>query len=577
MNNSAVSIVISTLDRAAHLGRLLAALRHLDYRPFEVIVVNGPSLDGTDELLAQWAGTVKVANCPAANLAASRNIGLAAASGDIVAFIDDDAVPHPRWLQHLVAAFGDRRLGGVGGFTLDGSGVRFQVRKTLSDRFGNSQSVSDWFDERPLCVAGAPWYPRLLGTNAAFRRSVLEEVNGFDEVFAYFLDETDLCLRIIDRGYRIVYEPAALVFHHFAKSRVRDARRVPRSRYRIALSKAYFIGRHGWPAGPARIAQEFGDYERFIGAEDAELAAAEEITPQHRYSLEQDLHWGIAHGVALAAERRGQPSGALQPPLARPEFLNFPRPRDTLAVCMISQGYPPAIDSEIARWTAATAEALAARGHRVHVVTRTTGDESIAFDGRIWRHACRIDDQAAHDLAERYRLPSDIAAWCARAYREVQMLKGYGLDLVSFPIMDLEGLPCLDDPEFATVVSLHPTFGLMAPLKPEWSARPIYRKLTVEKMIAAERDCLRRAPVVLANSAAVIADLEQCYGLDLAASAVVVPYGTAALCQAPERIEEVYRAAAAGRRDADAGGRSPARSPGAAVPVMAGDPSTGGV
>src|SRR5436190_17811459 len=113
----AFSIFVSTLDRATHLARLLASLRHLDYERFEVIVVNGPSEDGTEALLAQWDGQIKAERCPSANLAVSRNIGVAAAAGDIVAFIDDDAVPHPQWLRHLAAAFGDRRLAGVGGFT----------------------------------------------------------------------------------------------------------------------------------------------------------------------------------------------------------------------------------------------------------------------------------------------------------------------------------------------------------------------------------------------------------------------------------------------------------------------------
>src|SRR5579872_5119106 len=113
-----ISIVVSTLDRAAHLRRFLASLQHLDYAPFEVIVVNGPSRDGTAVLLAEWDGRFKVRDCPQPNLAASRNIGLSAAAGDIVAFIDDDAVPHPRWLKHLAAAFGDPRLAGAGGFTL---------------------------------------------------------------------------------------------------------------------------------------------------------------------------------------------------------------------------------------------------------------------------------------------------------------------------------------------------------------------------------------------------------------------------------------------------------------------------
>lgn len=529
-----VSIVVSTLDREAHLRRLLPSLRHLDYDPFEVIVVNGPSRDGTAALLAEWEGRVKLRDCPQPNLAASRNIGLSAASGDIVAFIDDDAVPHPRWLRHLADAFGDARIGGVGGFTLDGGGVRFQARKTLCDRFGNARSVSDWFDERPLCTPGAPWYPSLLGTNAAFRRAVLEEVGGYDEAFAYFLDETDLCLRVIDRGWRIVYEPDALVFHHFAQSRVRDARRVPRSRYRIAFSKAYFIARHGEAAGAARIAQELGDYERIILAQNAELAAIDAITPRHRYSLQQDLHSGLADGAALARERKGRAGGDWDKPALPPAFLPFEKPRDALAICLISRAYPPAQEAGIARWTQTAAESLAARGHRVHVVTRTEGEESVVFDGRLWLHSCRVDSGGqAYEIAERYRLPEDIAGWCARVHREVRALKGYGIDLAAFRIWDLEGLACLDDPDIVTVLGLDASFGLLARFKPEWAARPIFHKLVVEPMIAAERACLERAAIQVSPSAALIADLERCYGLALASRAIVAPHGTPAIPPGP--------------------------------------------
>src|SRR4051812_41092973 len=125
MGDLSVSIVICTLDRAALLRNTLQSLRHLDYPQFEVIVINGPSTDGTDKVLEELGAGVKVLKDPALGLATSRNIGIAAAAGDLTAFIDDDAVPHPRWLKAVTGWFHDDRVAAVGGYTKDETGVNF--------------------------------------------------------------------------------------------------------------------------------------------------------------------------------------------------------------------------------------------------------------------------------------------------------------------------------------------------------------------------------------------------------------------------------------------------------------------
>ncbi|MDQ3980384.1 MAG: glycosyltransferase, partial [Actinomycetota bacterium] len=99
------SVVVNTYNRAQSLELTLEGLRWLDHDDFEVVVVNGPSVDSTDELLARYGGRVKVVDCPERNLSASRNLGIAAAAGTVVAFIDDDAYPHPGWLTALERAF----------------------------------------------------------------------------------------------------------------------------------------------------------------------------------------------------------------------------------------------------------------------------------------------------------------------------------------------------------------------------------------------------------------------------------------------------------------------------------------
>ena len=85
-----ISVVVCTLNRADSLAQLLPALRHQTHGRFEVIVVTGPCTDHTDEVLDAYEGEIKVVRNPEANLSASRNLGIRAAAGEIVAFIDDD-------------------------------------------------------------------------------------------------------------------------------------------------------------------------------------------------------------------------------------------------------------------------------------------------------------------------------------------------------------------------------------------------------------------------------------------------------------------------------------------------------
>src|SRR5438067_221977 len=116
---TSVSVIINTLNRATSLRVTLESLRRLSYDCFEVIVVNGPSIDATEAVLAEFAPSIQIARCAEANLSVSRNVGLELASGDLVAFIDDDAVPYERWLDDLVPHFDTPEVAGVGGFVFD--------------------------------------------------------------------------------------------------------------------------------------------------------------------------------------------------------------------------------------------------------------------------------------------------------------------------------------------------------------------------------------------------------------------------------------------------------------------------
>ncbi|MEN3950803.1 glycosyltransferase [Iodidimonas sp. SYSU 1G8] len=541
------SIIISTYNRAPHLENALQAVERLDYPDFEVVVVNGPSTDHTARSLDAWRGRIKMADCAQANISMSRNKGIAAASGEIICFMDDDAAPHPQWLRRLASAYADPAVGGVGGFTIDNTGVRWQVRKTVCDRFGNAFNVSDFFDERPLNRPGTPYYPSLLGTNSSFRAEALHGIGGFDNVFAYLLEETDVCLRLVDAGWKILYEPTALIYHQFAASHIRSTDRIARTLLPSAVSKGYFIMRHGAAVSLQDAATEIDRYASWLRESNGSLEARERISGRHRFQLDQELAAGLAEGQRLAASNSQRRGGDLQTgdPVS---FLPLPLPRaEPLRVAMVSQGWPPEAEAGIARWTEMVARGLAVRGYEVHVLTRTSDDESVVFDHGVWVHRMLPDDGGAPAMAARYDLPLEMAAWCARVWREAQMLKSFGVRLVSFPVWDLEGLPLLDDPDFATVLSLHTTYALTKPFKPEWNARPLFEHHTIGRMIAAEGAALARAPVILANSQAIIAEIDASYGADIAARSILVPHGT------PDPLPGREQAALARRAELRAG------------------------
>lgn len=228
-----VSVVICTYNRKQWLERCLGSLEGMTRKADEVIVVDGPSNDGTRERILELQGMGKVRLVPQSALegiSAARNLGLEAASGDITCFIDDDAVAEPGWLEQILIAYKDDRVGGVGGPVLDIEG-RLAMGRNAVSRYG------DWYDEsKGGDLSGL--YPVMVGCNMSFRTTVLREVGGFDPFFRFHQDETDACLRVLLNGYEIRYVEGAKVKHEWCEGSYR------KDRLRWYLRLRYLWGRN---------------------------------------------------------------------------------------------------------------------------------------------------------------------------------------------------------------------------------------------------------------------------------------------------------------------------------------------
>ncbi len=196
-----VSVVVCSYNGAGTIRDTLEGLTHLDYPDYEVIVVDDGSTDATAKIAAQY--DVRLISTENRGLSNARNLGWQLASGEIVAYTDDDAYPDPHWLTYLVSTFVATDYVGVGGPNLAPPG------------------------DGPIaeCVANAPGGPvhvlisdrvaeHIPGCNMAFRRSALKAVGGFDPRYRTAGDDVDICWRLQERGETIGFHPAAMVWHH---------------------------------------------------------------------------------------------------------------------------------------------------------------------------------------------------------------------------------------------------------------------------------------------------------------------------------------------------------------------------
>jgi len=231
-----ISVVVSTLNGAATLRDTLVGLEQLDYPDYEVIVVNDGSTDGTPQIASEYQ--VRLITTKNQGLSAARNVGIRAAAGEIVAFIDDDAYPEIHWLRFLALAFLEGKYVGVGGPNLPPPDDGWMADAVANAPGGpNPVLLSDTVAEH------------IPGCNMAFRKDALEAIGGFDSRFRSAGDDVDVCWRLRDRGGLLGYSAAAVVWHH----RRRSIRRFWRQQ--VGYGKAEALLERKWPSRYSRVGQ----------------------------------------------------------------------------------------------------------------------------------------------------------------------------------------------------------------------------------------------------------------------------------------------------------------------------------
>jgi glycosyltransferase involved in cell wall biosynthesis len=232
-----LSLVICTRNRVAQLAPTLESVARIQCaRPWELIVVDNGSSDGTGSLLDDFGrafgATVHVAREAVPGLGRARNAGLAIATGEIVAFTDDDCYPAPDWLERIHECFDESGdLGFLGGRILLHDPTDEPVTILTSPRRMEFPARSFL---RPGWVQGA---------NMAFRRDALESVGGFDPHLGagtpFACEDIDAAARTCAEGWSGAYDPRPLVHHHHRRKNREEV---------VALHRSYGYARGAYYA-----------------------------------------------------------------------------------------------------------------------------------------------------------------------------------------------------------------------------------------------------------------------------------------------------------------------------------------
>lgn len=243
-----VSVVVPTRARPEFLRNCLESLIRLDYPNdrYEIIVVEDGTETGqevAEEIRRRSGVAVRYRHIPHSGAATSRNVGLQLATGEIVAFIDDDGLAVPNWLRRHVQGLLEKGVAGVGGR------VSPDYPEPLIEAGVGPGGEMKWsgFNASPSKVQDVDHLP---GGNMAFWRKVLLEVRGLDTRYTRrgsWREDTDLCVRLRHKGYRLLYDGEARISHRAARWMNPWERLRPGLVWAMTRDDAYFrVKNYGW-------------------------------------------------------------------------------------------------------------------------------------------------------------------------------------------------------------------------------------------------------------------------------------------------------------------------------------------
>lgn len=232
-----VSVVVASYNADRTLRGCLESLGHLNYPDYEVILVDDGSSDATAQVVFMHPHVRCIRHERNKGLSVARNTGIAAATGEIVAFTDADCRADSDWLHYLVGNLLSSDFAGIGGPNLLPPEDSFVAAAVMASPGGPAHVM--------LTDRQAEHIP---GCNMAFYRDALLAIGGFDPVFTKAGDDVDVCWRLQQSGLKIGFSPSGFVWH-----------------YRRSTVQAYLKQQHGYGEAEAMLVCKHPEYFNSIG------------------------------------------------------------------------------------------------------------------------------------------------------------------------------------------------------------------------------------------------------------------------------------------------------------------------
>jgi glycosyltransferase involved in cell wall biosynthesis/GT2 family glycosyltransferase len=522
-----VSVIINTDGRANSLATCLDSLRYLRYPNFEVVVGAGPTRDGTHELCESYGDSIKYALCPERNLSQSRNISIAISAGEFVAFLDDDSVPEPEWLNDVMPAFEDPDVAVAGGFLHDHTGKTYQWTFGTVDRFGGADT--SWKTAAPhLNFPGSFHYPHVMA-NSVFRRSAVAEVGGFDEEYEYFLDESDLIVRFVDAGFKVAQLDKGFVHHKYMPSHIRNESKVLTSWYSVIKNKTYFSLLNGKDHATVDevVAVVRGMIEEFRG--NVRWAIGEnKLAPEYSARFEDEVDRAFKRGLQRGLEGVRRIPGSA-PMLGVPgltRFVPWLEADEQRCYVFVSKSYPPESVGGVGRYIHQLATEVARLGHQVHVLTAGADHDRVDFEEGVWVH--RICERASAVPAG-MDIPRHLWNFSHTMYEEAREIASRRrVDAVYAPVWDVEGIAFLVAKTFPLITSLQTTMASYLDANEEKRRDTTFLRTFAKPVLALEKRLMVESDRIHAISHAIVGEIERQYDFRFDPARVdMIPLGLA--------------------------------------------------
>lgn len=279
-----VSIIIPTRDRASILRRCIESLKNLtDYPDYEIIIVDNQSSENeTHKLyrtLVHKYRDLRIISTPLPfNFSQACNEGSRHASGAYLLFLNNDVeITDPNWLRELVQLISIPDIGAVGAKLVHPDGTLQHVGIVIGME-GHAHHVfmglNDNNEDKFTPYGFINWQREVSAVTGAclmVKRTMFEEIGGFDESYTLVLSDVDLCLRLNDCGYRVIVNPDSRLTHYEGQTRGKHLPQqdlknsIPYFSSKIALGDPFYnpgLSR-AWHIPALRPMWEQNDLERF--------------------------------------------------------------------------------------------------------------------------------------------------------------------------------------------------------------------------------------------------------------------------------------------------------------------------